>query len=55
MTDRMEIKNEIKPKNNEPQEKKEFVHRSLVDVQRIKLEKLMKNPVSKCFLIGTGI
>lgn len=43
--DKVEIRNEIKPKNNEPQEKKEFVHRSLVDIQRIKLEKLMKNPV----------
>lgn len=40
----MEIINEIKPKDD--QEKKTFVHRSLAEVQRVKLEKLMKNPVS---------
>jgi hypothetical protein len=40
----MEIRNEIKQKN---EEKKEFVHRSLADIQRAKLSKLMDNPVSK--------
>lgn len=40
----MEIVNEIKPKDD--QEKQKFVHRSLAEVQRAKLEKLMKNPVS---------
>jgi hypothetical protein len=40
----MEIVNEIKSKNGE--EKKKFEHRSLADVQRLKLEKLMKNPVN---------
>ncbi|CRL04323.1 CLUMA_CG017418, isoform A [Clunio marinus] len=38
----MEIFNEIKSKDD--QEKQKFVHRSLADVQRAKLEKLMKNP-----------
>ncbi|XP_063707759.1 PRKR-interacting protein 1 homolog [Culicoides brevitarsis] len=42
--EKIEIKNEVKPSNKEPAEKKEFVHRTLVDHQRIKLEKLMKNP-----------
>lgn len=40
----MEIRNEVKQKN---EEKKEFVHRSLADIQRNKLNKLMLNPVSK--------
>jgi hypothetical protein len=40
----MEIINEIKPKDDK--EKQKFVHRSLADVQRVRLEKLMKNPVS---------
>lgn len=40
----MEIFNEVKPKDD--QEKQKFVHRSLADMQRVKLEKLMKNPVS---------
>lgn len=39
----MEIRNEVKQKDAE---KKEFVHRSLADVQRAKLSKLMENPVS---------
>lgn len=30
---------------NEDKEKRRFVARSLTDIQRIKLEKLMKNPV----------
>lgn len=40
----MEIVNEIKPKDDS--EKPKFVHRTLAEVQRAKLEKLMKNPVS---------
>lgn len=40
----MEIRNEVRQKN---EEKKEFVHRSLADIQRAKLSKLMENPVSK--------
>jgi hypothetical protein len=40
----MEIFNEIK--QNEDKEKQKFVHRNLAEVQRCKLEKLMKNPVS---------
>lgn len=40
----MEIVNEIKQKDDK--EKKNFVQRSLADVQRVRLEKLMKNPVS---------
>lgn len=40
----MEIVNEIKQKDDE--EKQKFVHRSLAEVQRAKLDKLMKNPVS---------
>lgn len=39
----MEIVNEIKPKDDK--EKQKFVHRNLQEVQRAKLEKLMKNPV----------
>lgn len=39
----MEIVNEIKSKNQE--EKQKFEHRSLAEIQRRKLEKLMKNPV----------
>ena len=37
----MEIKNECKQK----EEKKKFVQRSLADIQRNKLNKLMENPV----------
>uniref|UniRef100_A0A336KY80 CSON013252 protein n=1 Tax=Culicoides sonorensis TaxID=179676 RepID=A0A336KY80_CULSO len=44
MYEKVEIRNEIKSKDDGKTEKKEFVHRSLVDVQRLKLEKLMKNP-----------
>jgi hypothetical protein len=39
----MEIVNEIKQKDDA--EKQKFVHRSLAEVQRVRLEKLMKNPV----------
>lgn len=38
----MEIRNEIKQKD---EDKKQFVHRSLAEVQRAKLNKLMENPV----------
>lgn len=41
----MEIYNEIKQKDDK--EKQKFVHRSLADVQRAKLDKLMKNPVKQ--------
>ena len=45
----MEIFNEVKQKDDK--EKQKFVHRNLAEVQRCKLEKLMKNPVSfKSFL-----
>lgn len=37
----MEIKNECK----QNEEKKKFVQRSLADIQRAKLNKLMENPV----------
>lgn len=40
----MEIVNEIKSKDDADRQK--FVSRSLAEVQRAKLEKLMKNPVS---------
>jgi hypothetical protein len=40
----MEIKNEVKEKESNP-DKPKFVSRSLADIQRAKLEKLMKNPV----------
>ena len=43
----MEIKNECKQK----EEKKKFVQRSLADIQRAKLNKLMENPVVKNSLI----
>lgn len=39
----MEIVNEIKQKDDV--EKQKFVHRNMAEVQRAKLEKLMKNPV----------
>lgn len=39
----MEIVNEVKSKTQE--EKQKFEHRSLAEIQRRKLEKLMKNPV----------
>lgn len=39
----MEIRNEIKQKD---EDKKQFVHRSLAEVQRAKLDKLMENPVN---------
>uniref|UniRef100_A0A182QKD6 PRKR-interacting protein 1 n=1 Tax=Anopheles farauti TaxID=69004 RepID=A0A182QKD6_9DIPT len=39
----MEIRNEVKQKDNEV-EKKKFVVRNAADIQRAKLEKLMKNP-----------
>lgn len=39
----MEIVNEVKQKDDT--EKQKFVHRNLAEVQRAKLEKLMKNPV----------
>ncbi|ETN68152.1 PRKR interacting protein 1 [Anopheles darlingi] len=39
----MEIRNEVKPSDKEV-EKKKFVVRSAADIQRAKLEKLMKNP-----------
>uniref|UniRef100_A0AAG5DME0 PRKR-interacting protein 1 n=1 Tax=Anopheles atroparvus TaxID=41427 RepID=A0AAG5DME0_ANOAO len=39
----MEIRNEVKPSEKEI-EKKKFVVRNAADVQRAKLEKLMKNP-----------
>lgn len=38
----MEIRNEIKQKD---EDKKQFIHRSLAEVQRAKLNKLMENPV----------
>lgn len=41
----MEIVNEIKSKDDADRQK--FVSRSLAEVQRAKLEKLMKNPVSR--------
>lgn len=42
----MEIRNEIKlkKKDNDGKEEKKFVTRSLAEIQRAKLEKLMKNP-----------
>lgn len=40
----MEIKNEIHSNNGK--EKQKFVQRNLAEVQRVKLEKLMKNPVN---------
>lgn len=40
----MEIVNEIKPSKDD-QERQKFQHRNLAEVQRAKLEKLMKNPV----------
>lgn len=40
----MEIFNEVK--QNEDKEKQKFVHRNMAEVQRAKLDKLMKNPVS---------
>jgi hypothetical protein len=45
----MEIRNEVKDKDD--QEKKKFQHRSMADVQRAKLEKLMKNPVNINFFL----
>ncbi|KFB50117.1 AGAP011850-PA-like protein [Anopheles sinensis] len=39
----MEIRNEVKPSGKEV-EKKKFVVRNAADIQRAKLEKLMKNP-----------
>lgn len=39
----MEIVNEIK---SDDKERQKFQHRNLAEVQRAKLEKLMKNPVS---------
>lgn len=48
----MEIRNEIK--NEKASDKPKFVSRSLADVQRAKLEKLMKNPVRiKMFITTT--
>lgn len=47
----MEIRNEIKQK----EDKKEFVQRSLADIQRAKLNKLMANPVSQIKLIISPI
>lgn len=44
----MEDVEEFKSKKNE--EKPKFVARTTYDIQRIKLEKLMKNPVSQYFL-----
>lgn len=41
----MDSVEEKKPKNND--EKPKFVARTPTDIQRIKLEKLMKNPVCK--------
>lgn len=46
----MDSVEEKKPKNNE--EKPKFVARTPTDIQRIKLEKLMKNPVCKNFLFS---
>lgn len=48
----MEIFNEIKPK--EDAEVKKFVHRSLAEVQRAKLDKLMKNPVGQFFILNVS-
>lgn len=42
----MESVEEKKPKNDE--EKPKFVARTPTDIQRIKLERLMKNPVCIC-------
>lgn len=42
----MEIRNEVKEKEKD-ESKPKFVNRSLADVQRAKLEKLMKNPVCR--------
>lgn len=38
-------------KKDSKDEKPKFVARTPTDIQRIKLEKLMKNPVSVCHLI----
>lgn len=55
----MEIRNEVKipkrkdkPKDGDQEGEKEykFVTRSLADIQRAKLAKLMKNPVSHRYL-----
>lgn len=42
----MEIKNEVRVDKTGPnaKEEKKFVNRSMAEVQRAKLEKLMKNP-----------
>lgn len=40
----MEIRNEVKPPKDKEVEKKKFVVRNAADIQRAKLEKLMKNP-----------
>lgn len=45
----MEQVEEKKPKNNE--ERPKFVARTPTDIQRIKLEKLMKNPVRRHFTV----
>ena len=50
----MEIKNEVRVDKTGPnaKEEKKFVNRSMAEVQRAKLEKLMKNP-DKLVLIPT--
>ncbi|XP_058118667.1 PRKR-interacting protein 1 homolog [Anopheles ziemanni] len=47
----MEIRNEVKPSGKEV-EKKKFVVRNAADVQRAKLEKLMKNPDKPVIIPG---
>uniref|UniRef100_A0A182N3Y5 PRKR-interacting protein 1 n=1 Tax=Anopheles dirus TaxID=7168 RepID=A0A182N3Y5_9DIPT len=49
----MEIRNEVKQKDNEV-EKKKFVVRNAADIQRAKLEKLMKNPDKPVIIPGPG-
>uniref|UniRef100_A0A182JQA9 PRKR-interacting protein 1 n=1 Tax=Anopheles christyi TaxID=43041 RepID=A0A182JQA9_9DIPT len=49
----MEIRNEVKQKDKEV-EKKKFVVRNAADVQRAKLEKLMKNPDKPVIIPGPG-
>lgn len=48
----MEIVNEIKSKDDADRQK--FVSRSLAEVQRAKLEKLMKNPVNHLETLGSN-
>lgn len=47
----MELKNEVKSEVRD-KEKPKFVSRTLAEVQRAKLEKLMKNPVLLIYLLS---